>query len=273
MSAGVSRPVRVVPSRVWDAWVVEWVRWRTAAGHRPGTIGLGEYYVHRLRRTVDVPPDLLTTDELIRFLACPTWGPETRRAARTQVRGFFAWATRTGRIPSDPAAELPTVRVPRAVARPASETATERVCSGPDGRVRLAAILAGRMGLRRGEIAAARREHIRGGRLLVHGKGGHLRWVRVHPDAVALLPASGPLVPSLHTGGHLTPAHVGKLLSRALGDDGTAHMLRHRFATVAYRRTRDLSSVQAVLGHRSLTTTQRYIATDDDGQDGAVLAA
>ena len=258
---------------MWDAWIAEWVVWRRAAGHRPGTVGLGEYWVHRLSRSVEVPPDLVTAEDLVRFLACPDWAPETRRAARAQVRGFFRWATTTGRLTVDLGAELPAVRVPRATARPVSESATARVCASSDQRVRLAAILAGRMGLRRAEIAAASAESVVDGRLLVRGKGGHSRWVRVHPEAVPLLPKSGPLIPNLHTGGHLSPAHVGKLLSRALGDDGTAHMLRHRFATVAYRSTHDLSSVQAVLGHASLTTTQRYIASDVDGQDGAVFAA
>ena len=189
------------------------------------------------------------------------------------MRGFFGWAYRTGRVTVDPAADLPAVRVPRSQARPVAETAVRGICTTSDARIALAAVLAARMGLRRAEIAAASVEDITDGRLYVHGKGGHVRRVRVHPDAVPLLPKSGPLIPSLHTGGHVSPDRVGRMLSEALGDAGTAHQLRHRFATVAYRNTRDLSSVQAVLGHRNLATTQRYIATDEDRQDAAVMVA
>ena len=271
---GASCLVRGVSRGMWSKWINEWSQWRRAAEHRAESIRLGAYWVRRVALEVDVPPELVTADELVRFLASGQWAPETRKCVRTAVRGFFQWARRTGRIEVDPSAELDPVRVPRAVARPVSEEATRRVCGyTPDARVALAAVLAGRMGLRRAEIAAASVEDIVDGRLYVHGKGGHVRRVRLHPDAVPLLPKSGPLVPSLHHGGHLTPDRVGRMLSEALGDAGTAHQLRHRFATVAYRNTHDLSSVQAVLGHRNLATTQRYISTDEDGQDGAVMAA
>lgn len=273
MTVGVSRPVSFVSYRMWAMWINEWSQWRRAAEHRPESIRLGAYWVRRLAREVDMPPELVTTDDLVRFLASGDWAPETRKCVRTAVRGFFGWAYRTGRVASDPAVDLPAVRVPRSQARPVPETAVRGICTTPDARIALAAVLAARMGLRRAEIAAATAEDIVDGRLYVHGKGGHVRRVRVHPDAVPLLPTSGPLVPSLHHGGHLTPGHVGKLLSEALGDAGTAHMLRHRFATVAYRNTHDLSSVQAVLGHQSLTTTQRYIATDEARQDAAVMVA
>lgn len=273
MIMGVARVVPLVSWDMWTRWIEEWSSWRRAAEHRAETIRLGAYWMRRVARAVDVPPELVTLDDLVRFLAAGNWKPETRKSGRTAIRSFFSWAFRTERLDADPSAELPTVRVPRSPVRPVSEEATARVCAHPDLRVRLAAILAGRMGLRRAEIAAAAVEDIVDGRLYVHGKGGHVRRVRVHPDAVPLLPSSGPLIPSKHTGGHLTPDRVGRLLTDALADDGSAHKLRTRFATVAYRRTHDLASVQAVLGHQSLTTTQRYIATDEDGQDGAVMAA
>jgi integrase len=60
--------------------------------------------------------------------------------------------------------------------------------------------------------------------------------------------------------GHLTAGHVGKLLKRLLGDDFTAHTLRHRFATVAYAADRDLLTVQQLLGHSRPETTSRYTA-------------
>jgi hypothetical protein len=53
-------------------------------------------------------------------------------------------------------------------------------------------------------------------------------------------------------GGHLTPGHVGKLIARVLPGDWTAHTLRHRYATRAYRGSHDLRAVQRLLGHESV---------------------
>lgn len=64
--------------------------------------------------------------------------------------------------------------------------------------------------------------------------------------------------------GHLSPAHVGKLISRLLPDGASLHGVRHRFATRVYRQTGgDVFVVQQLLGHASPETTQRYVLVDD----------
>ncbi|KAA1247802.1 tyrosine-type recombinase/integrase [Mycobacterium simiae] len=126
-------------------------------------------------------------------------------------------------------------------------------------------------------------ESFGGAQLLVHGKGGKQRVVPVAEDLAALIrlgaaghtpgaPATGWLFAD-GTGDHLTPSWVGLLVSRALPDGYTMHALRHRFASRAYRGTRNLRAVQQLLGHESIGTTERYTAVDDDEMRAAAACA
>jgi integrase len=64
---------------------------------------------------------------------------------------------------------------------------------------------------------------------------------------------------------------TGKVLKRALKkaqvDDARSHDLRHTFASRLARRNVSLARVQKLLGHKSITTTQRYSHLQDEGHD------
>ncbi|ARG95769.1 tyrosine-type recombinase/integrase, partial [Mycobacterium kansasii] len=135
-----------------------------------------------------------------------------------------------------------------------------------DRRTELMLRLAGEAGLRRAEIAQVHTADLMdGGALLGHGKGGKNRVVPISTYLVALIrqAPAGWLFPNTPDR-HLTPEHVGKIISRALPDNWTAHTLRHRMASRAFRGSRNIRAVQALLGHESILTTQRYVAICDD---------
>lgn len=114
-----------------------------------------------------------------------------------------------------------------------------------------------------------------GAALLVNGKGSKRRTVPVGDDLAAAIAgdgADGYLFPGADDG-HPSPRYVGDLMADALPDHWTAHTLRHRFATRAYRGSRNLRAVQTLLGHSSVATTERYTAVDDDEIRAAAMAA
>lgn len=73
--------------------------------------------------------------------------------------------------------------------------------------------------------------------------------------------------------GHTSPETVGAALGDLLGAGWSAHSLRHRFATLAYRAQRDLLTVQRLLGHSKPETTARYAEPPEDAAQAAVMAA
>lgn len=257
----------------WYPLIAGYVAHLKAASLRPETIRL--YRGWLWRAAAELPaPTTVRQRHVEAWLGEHDWAPETRKSIRTALRGFFRWLFEEGIIAEDPVRRLRVVRVPMAEPRPAPDAVMMAAFRAADDRLKLAILLAGRMGLRRAEIARAHHNDIVGDDLLVHGKGGTTRLVPIHPTVLPLLPEYGPLIPSLHDGGHVSPDCVGRMLSRALGEGVTGHMLRHRFASTAYAKGgTNLRAVQVALGHRTVNTTQRYVRADYSAVRAAVLSA
>lgn len=263
----------------WSTMIEEYDRYLQAAGRPSTTRDLRRWHLRKLAADVVVEPRDVTAADLIGWLTSHSWKPNTMRAYRGTLRSFFAWMVAGGLIEESPAAMLPAVKSPIAVAHPTPEEVWQRALQVAEPRVRVMIVLGARAGMRRAEIARARREDLISSitgadSLVIHGKGAKQRIVPLHPDVARLIRAQdeGWLFPSTY-GGHLTADRVGRLLSEALGEGWSGHSLRHRFASACYSHGRDLLAVQALLGHSKSDTTRGYIALPDDALRAAVMAA
>ena len=133
-------------------------------------------------------------------------------------------------------------------------------------------------GLRISEaLSLLRRDAPLGETLRIVGKGGKTRIAPVLPAVSQAVDAYLTLLPFPSTpedalfraqrGGPLSPRHVQATVQRLRGRLGlpasaTPHALRHSFATHLLGAGADLRSIQELLGHASLSTTQRYTEVD-----------
>jgi integrase/recombinase XerC len=209
------------------------------------------------------------------------------------LRSFFRWACREGHVEKNPARALPSPRLPRTLPRAMTRPDTERLLEA-DGegpfpeRDRALFELLYATGLRVSEAAGLDLEDVDfSSRLLrVVGKGNKERIAPFGEEAgealSAYLPAreerrrgtareagvddGEPLFVNAR-GGRLTTRSMARLLKRRLRAAGlpaeiSPHALRHSFATHLLEAGADLRAIQELLGHASLSTTQKYTHLD-----------
>ena len=224
------------------------------------------------------------------YLAGQGLGNTSRARRLSAVRSFFRYLARRHGV-ANPAIGLisrPRVRppVPRALTVANARTVTDHIAEMADSTAMSArdtalfTLLYG-CGVRIAEALAldVRDAPLPGGAeaLRVLGKGGKQRIVPVLPavrEAVALWlrlhPAPSPSSPLFlgARGGRLNAAVAQRVLRNfrrlnGLPEHATPHALRHSFATHLLAGGADLRSIQDLLGHASLSTTQRYTNVDE----------
>ena len=223
--------------------------------------------------------------------------PRTVARRASALRRYFAWATRTGVVPTDPTLGLKAPsgsgRLPRILhddqlhqlldePRPSAAEVRRGASAGDLAPVEQARrwrddavveVLYG-SGLRVAELCGLRIDDLdlAGGRVTVWGKGAKQRTVPLsEPSVVALrtwLEHGRSLLATAATpaervfvnqrGNPLTPRDTRRILDRRTSEPTHPHALRHTFATHILDGGADLRSVQELLGHEDLATTQIY---------------
>ncbi len=230
--------------------------------------------------------------------------PATARRRRAALRQFYRFALGERWIATDPSRRLEAPRAGRSLPKVLSRAEVDRLIAaavGPDAApegLRLACVveLLYASGLRVSELCAlpvrgleAAPQWIR-----VRGKGAKERiaplngaahaaltaYLAVRPRFLMKGDAANPwLFPSSGAARRLTPRRVGQLLDGCAVAAGieparvSPHVLRHAFATHLLEGGADLRSVQTLLGHADIATTQIYTHVASDRLQAAVQAA
>ncbi len=290
----------------WTAWHAQQKRSsaHTLEAYRRDLAGfLGFLMEHQGRRpTLDDLARLRPADFRAWLSARARAGLGRRSQARalSVLRGFFRWLQREGKVENPAIASLraprPPATLPRALTRDEAARSLEVVAELSDEdwiakRDLAVLMLLYGCGLRIGEalsLTAAQAPQPGQEALTVLGKGRKERSLPLLPavvDAVQAyaaacpfpLSAQGPLFLGKR-GGALGPRRIQEKVKElrillGLPEDATPHALRHSFATHLLAGGGDLRAIQELLGHASLSTTQRYTAVDSSRLLGVYDAA
>jgi integrase/recombinase XerD len=230
----------------------------------------------------------VTRDDLVDFLAALyRQNLESKSVARNLVtlRNFFRFAQTNELITDDPSINLESPKIRRSLPGYLRLEDVERLLQQPDAKTALGLRDRAMLevlystGLRVSELTSLRVGDLdtKVGCVRCIGKGDKERLVPVGKKALASvekylkdgraeLLGKAPVVPTLflnRRGRGLSRVGVWKILSAYGRRAGlrvalTPHMLRHSFATHLLERGADLRSVQLMLGHADISTTQIY---------------
>ena len=245
-------------------------------------------------------PEAVRVDDVRSFLAerYRRQSPTTLGRKLAALRSFFRFLVREGQREADPSVGIPAPRAARRLPRPLAvddchvlaealaktprEGARDRAGRGALRDRALVELLYG-AGIRVGELVAldVRDIDLHRGDVRVWGKGGKERVVPLPAAARNALGEyldqrrrpgvlSEPLFPSLRAKRgenprRLDPRDVRRILRRRADRAGVVdrvspHRLRHSYATHLLDMGADLRAIQEILGHASLSSTQKYTA-------------
>ncbi|MGK5087295.1 tyrosine-type recombinase/integrase [Bdellovibrionota bacterium FG-2] len=207
----------------------------------------------------------------------------------SSIRSFLRYARKEGWVSQDVGVLVPTPKCERELPRFLKIEEMQELIEAPDLATRLGRrdralfeVIYG-CGLRVSEAVDLNWSHVdlNKGWVLVRGKGDKERMVPLGTPAIDALKAhqqdreawgalgslgSSPLFVN-YKGGRLSTRSVGRILNRnlvriAASKSLSPHGLRHSFATHLLAAGADLRSIQEMLGHARLSTTQRYTHVD-----------
>ena len=258
---------------------VVWMSEMQARGYAPRTIQAWSENVDRAARWCGADPEHFTREQVVAYLGQPHLANGTRAAYFTALHAWHEWLQDTGRRADNPMRGLHRPHRARGLPHPVPESDLRRLLAANlTVNTRAMLLLAAYAGLRVHEIAKMRGEDVTESELHVVGKGSKDCWLPTHPliwQHAQVMPRQGWWFPSPTRPGQPINA---KSVSIRLADvmhrnnvKGSAHWLRHSFATRLLAGGADLLTVQHLLRHESVATTQIYVQVADGLARDAIM--
>ncbi|MBW3090104.1 tyrosine-type recombinase/integrase [Bifidobacterium miconisargentati] len=264
-------------SSLWRSWIGSWLTDRIGLRYASAESAYYSSRVMAFAAYVRLDPDEVTPEDVSAWLSRKHAPAGSVHDDRKILESFFGWVADT-MLRDNPMPFVPEARRERF--RPtASEDDMEHGRTHWDVRSRMMVVLAGDMGLRRGEIARLRGEDLTrfddgGWGLRIHGEGSRERIVPVaEPLAHAILVrGSGFTFPGERGRAHVCEDTVNRIIHEATGCSPTA--LRRRFAQVSLSQTGGNPLVVAELMGQSVESVLSLALVRDVHNSGnAVIRA
>lgn len=258
----------------------------TIRSYRSDLHQLGEFLRRKEKVPAPVRVEEITSDDIRAYLhSLDHQGEKASSLARKLacLRSFFRFLVCEGRLRKNPTENLRSPKLPKALPRVLTKDDAAALMEFPSGQTPLT--LRDRALLETMYSTGARVSEVVGINIddlnetdrsvCLRGKGCKERMVPIGDLALQAIreyrkslkppPRSGQLPSPMflnHRGSRLTTRSVARMVSqyssRLVGGAVSPHALRHSFATHLLDEGADLRSIQEMLGHASLSTTQKY---------------
>ena len=258
--------------------------------------------LHLIARQIDADFSDMDAHDLRRLIKgweAEGLAPRTRARRLSTLRQFMSWMVADGYRTDNPVQFLDSPKLPESLPKSLDEeevlrllAAAQKLPPPDDLRMEAALELLYAGGLRISELLGLKIQDIspQKSALMITGKGGKERLVPITElalqralDWLAFRDKDGPIPHSdqLLSGrdremNRQSFSLLLKKIARIAGIDASRvspHILRHSFATHMLNRGADLRTLQALLGHADIATTQIYTRTRPDRLKGLVASA
>lgn len=258
---------------------------RKMGGLKQSSLDLYHLRLKQFFRTVKMPLDKITTNDIILFLysiqkESKHMSDRTLDNTLTIIKTFFSWANSSGYIPSNPCISISNIKYQRKERQSLTEDELEEVRNACDNlRDKMIVEVLYSTGCRVSELVNIKKSDINFEKreITVLGKGGKYRTVYLNPRAKMLIDKyleqrtddSPYLVLSLRKKDKITEEgveHIFKRLQKKcnINKHIHPHLMRHTTASIGLKRGMDVTSIQKMLGHASLDTTMIYAHVIDN---------
>ncbi|MFP4641549.1 MAG: tyrosine-type recombinase/integrase, partial [Chloroflexota bacterium] len=243
----------------------EFLQSRRAANLSPVTI---DWYRSKLAAFAQPSPELpLDPAPIEAFLGSINGCPETKHAYYRTLRAFYNWLSDRHGV-TNAMAKVCAPRLPKkTMATLDTNAILQLVSSAADLKAKALISLLIDTGIRSTEAASLRKQDIKAQTALVRGKTGE-RKVPISDQTRDLLLAtsaqsdSDRVFPGLNRDGvyRIISSHMETI--GVIGPKRGGHRLRHAFGRCYVLNGGDLRSLQEIMGHASITTTEKYVYLD-----------